>query len=1388
MKEKLTQSISGQYVLPIYESLRKNIVGIASAILFLLASNSTLSAQVVINELGIAPDISVCDGDQAKGGEFIELFNKGCASVDISCNVILFVGVTGTGSPEGWTITIPAGTVLPSCGYYVIGGSGKAFGSGGGGWGASGVGGTAWINPLGPVNLDISTSSTTSLGGNQPGNLVDKQGEVYLLSSSGTVLSSVSYNISKFSSASDYPGFSDGSSAGCGSLNPINAYPDSPNNVNGVWNTTTGSHSLALTSSGMYVATSTQTPGSATPAGDGGQMACSSGGPTAFATTFTNANCGAVNGSITIGATTGGTSPFTYSINGSAYTSTTLYSGLAAGTYTISVKDKNGCSVSKSVTISSNPGPSSSIGTTTNIACNGNSTGTATVTASGGTTPYNYTWTGGAITSGQGTSTASGLAAGTYTCTIKDANGCPTSKTVTLTQPAQALSVVPGTVKNVDCKGNATGSASVTVTGGTTTYTYTWTGGTIGSGQGTNTAGGLATGTYTCTVTDAHSCTANQVITITQPASSLTITSSSSVPTGCGVAVGSATVTVSGGTGTDTYSWSPAPGGGQGTNAATGLGAGNYTVTIHDANNCPQSQLFNITPAGGPSATISSVSPKCNTSCDGSATVVAGGGTGTITYSWTPSGGTGPSATALCAGTYTCTIHDGNNCANSQSITITAPAALAVSPASQTNILCKGNATGSASVTVSGGTTNYTYSWTGGAIGSGQGSNTAGGLAAGTYTCAVIDANGCTANQVFTLTEPANGLSLSIASQTNVLCKNDSSGVAVVSVSGGTMAYTYSWTGGLIRSGQGTNTAGGLSAGTYTCTVTDASGCTSSQTVTLTEPTAVLAVVISSKTNVGCNGNTTGSATVTASGGTTVYTYSWTGGTIGSGQGTVTISVLAAGTYTCTLTDAHGCSAMTTVNILQPASVLATTPFQSNVDCNGSATGIASVTASGGTPAYTYSWTGGTIGSGQGTNTAGGLAAGTYTCSILDSNACAASHVFTITQAPVIVLTPSSTSATCGNSNGTASVNASGGSGSYTYSWSPLGGTGATANNLPMGGPYTCTVTDSLGCSKTTSTSVINTGLPPVAGINASGSLNFCQGDSVHLVGTGGGTYSWSTGATTAQITAIAAGNYTVTVTNACGTATATSSVTIKPLPTPAITGPASICAGNSAVMTATGGTSYSWNTGQTTASITATTAGVYTVTATNACGSVQSTYTLQVNTVTAGFTADSTNGYAAFTVNFTSTSSPNAISWSWDFGDNTTGTGTSPSHTYTSTGTFNAVLTVTDANGCTSSFTLVIKVNELPSWVLVPNVFTPNGDGSNDLFIINAQGISEFDVKIYDRWGVELAEITNPKEGWDARTKGGVQASDGTYFYILKAKGNDLRTYDLKGFFTLVR
>jgi gliding motility-associated-like protein len=1384
MNKKLTTGTSSHFVKVICENGRKNIMRVLLAAILLLGANARFSAQVVINELGIAPTNSSIDA--GGGGEFIELFNKGCGPVDISCNVILYVGVSGGGNPEGWSITIPSGTILPSCGYYVIGGAGNVGGAGG--WQTLAVGGNAWNNPLAPsVNLDISASANSVMGGFRPGNLVDKQGEVYLLNSSGIVQSSVSYNIGSFNSSVDYPALSN-APGGCSALNNINTLADSPNNVNGTWNTTTGSHSLALTSSGVYVATSNQTPGAPTPAGDGGQMACSSGGPTALATTFTNANCGAVNGSITIGATTGGISPFTYSVNGSAYTSTTLYSGLAAGTYTISVKDKNGCSFSKSVTISSNPGPSSAIGATTNVACNGSSTGTATVTASGGTTPYTYSWTGGTITSGQGTSTASGLAAGTYTCTIKDANGCSTSKTVTLTQPAQVLSVVPGIVKNVDCKGNSSGSASVTVTGGTTAYTYSWTGGTIGSGQGTNTAGGLGAGTYTCTVTDAHACTANQVITITQPASSLAIASSSSVPTGCGVSVGSATVTVSGGTGTDTYTWSPAPGGGQGTNAASGLGAGNYTVTIHDANSCPQSQVFNITPAGGPSATISSIAPKCNTSCDGSATVVASGGTGTITYSWTPSGGSAATAAGLCAGTYTCTIHDGNNCANSQSVTITAPVVLAVSPASQTNILCKGNATGSASVTVSGGTTNYTYSWTGGTIGTGQGSNTVGGLGVGTYTCTVTDANNCTSNQVFTLTEPAGALSLSLTSQTNILCKNDSSGTAVVNASGGTTAYTYSWTGGLIRSGQGTNTAGGLSAGTYTCTVADANGCSSAKTVTLTEPTAVLAVVISSKTNVGCNGNTTGSATVAASGGTTNYVYSWTGGVIGSGQGTATISVLAAGTYTCTLTDANGCTAMTTVNITQPAAVLATTPFQSNVDCNGGATGVASVTASGGTPVYTYSWTGGAIGTGQGTNTASGLAAGTYTCSILDSNGCAASHVFTITESPVIALTSSSTSATCGKNDGTASVNASGGSGSYTYSWSPAGGTAATANNLPAGGPYTCTVTDSLGCSKTTSVSVTNTGLPPVAGISASGSLNFCQGDSVHLTGTGGGTYSWSTGATTAQITAVAAGNYTVTVTNACGTSTATSSVIIQPLPTPVITGPLSICAGNRAVMTATGGTSYSWNTGQTTASITASTAGVYTVTASNACGSAQSTYTLQVNTVTASFTADSTNGYAAFNVHFTSNSSPNAVSWSWDFGDNTSGTGPNPSHTYTTTGTFNAILTVTDANGCTSTYTVVITVTDLPSWIHIPNVFTPNGDGMNDLFFIDSKGITSMDVKIYDRWGVEMADLQSPKQGWDARTKGGSAASDGTYFYLLKATGDDNKTYDLKGFFTLVR
>ncbi|RYX77967.1 hypothetical protein EON76_07180, partial [bacterium] len=321
-----------------------------------------------------------------------------------------------------------------------------------------------------------------------------------------------------------------------------------------------------------------------------------------------------------------------------------------------------------------------------------------------------------------------------------------------------------------------------------------------------------------------------------------------------------------------------------------------------------------------------------------------------------------------------------------QSFTITQPAVLATT-GTQTNVSCNGGSNGSATVTATGGTGNYTYLW----APSGGTAATATGLAAGTYTVTVTDANGCTKTQIFTITQPA--VLATTGTQTNVSCNGGSNGSATVTATGGAGNYSYLWA----PSGGTAATATGLVAGVYTVTVTDANGCTKTQSFTITQP-ALLATT-AAQTNVSCNGGANGSATVTATGGAGNYSYLWAprGGTAATATG------LAAGTYTVTVTDANGCTKMQGFTITQPAALAATTA-QTNVSCNGGANGTATVNVSGGTGAYTYSWapSGGTAA------TATGLAAGTYTVTIKDANLCQTTQSFTITQPDALVVTTAS--------------------------------------------------------------------------------------------------------------------------------------------------------------------------------------------------------------------------------------------------------------------------------------------------------------------------------------------------------------------------------------------
>jgi len=577
---------------------------------------------------------------------------------------------------------------------------------------------------------------------------------------------------------------------------------------------------------------------------------------------------------------------------------------------------------------------------------------------------------------------------------------------------------------------------------------------------------------------------------------------------------GSATITPAGGA-SYTYAWSN----GKNTASITNLSAGSYTVTITDANGCKKYESFVVTqPAASVSAFALNTPVSCFGGSNGTATVVASGGTPGYSYSWAPTGGTGNKATGLAAGQYTCTITDANGCQTTATTVVTQPVAALSASAIKTDVSCNGGSNGTATVTASGGTGVYKYFWTpvGGTA------RTATGLSAGKYTCVVEDANTCQTSVEVTITQPV-ALAAS-ATKTDVSCNGGSNGTATVTASGGTGVYKYFWTpvGGTAR------TATGLSAGKYTCIIEDANTCQTSLEVAITQPTALSASFV--VTNVSCNGGSNGSVTVTRSGGTSPYSYSWSpgGGVAGTASG------LSAGKYTCTITDFNGCETSVEATVTEPPALSASIS-KTDVSCNGGMNGTATVTVSGGSGAgsYSYSWSpmGGTA------PTATGLSAGQYTCTITDAYSCQTFAETTILQPAPLSISKLQTDVSCnGGNNGSATVVVSGGTGTYTYSWSPGGGTGATASNLAPG-TYYCTITDGNSCQQSARFDISQ---PPALIVSTSKTDNTCingqLGNAAVTVsgGTPGYSYSWAPGGeTTSSISNLRAGTYTCTVSDA---------------------------------------------------------------------------------------------------------------------------------------------------------------------------------------------------------------------------------------------------------------
>jgi large repetitive protein len=976
-------------------------------------------------------------------------------------------------------------------------------------------------------------------------------------------------------------------------------------------------------------------------------------------------NDGSLNG---IGA--GGTPPYTYVWdNAQQFTpATSLFPGL----HFVTVTDAAGCTGTASGTITQPAAlqvPTSLLQT---VSCPGLNDGSISANPTGGTAPYTFNWSSGEITN-----PAVLLFAGPVSVTVTDANSCTFVATATMTEP-NALSIVMGIPTSVSCFGGNNGSVTVTVTGGTPTYTYAW---NINPNSGNNPIN-LPFGTHTVTVTDSRNCVGTAEVIITEP-TQLIANAVETTPVTCnGLSNGVISTTAIGGVPPYTYVWS----GGLGVqpNPST-CPAGLYTVTVTDANNCSVTTTVTVTEPILLSVTAVADNPTtCFGAFNGGATATGAGGVGSYTYQW-DNGSPNASATTLSAGPHSVTVTDANTCTASTTVTIIQPDVLAATATQNTAVVCNGQSNGSAATVVTGGTAPYIYIWNGGSALPNPAD-----LPAGPHTVTVTDANACTTTATVTISQPAILTATAVQTQA-ISCNGLTDGHASISAGGGIQPYTYLWS-----NGETLQSPTNFDDGTITCIVTDFNGCTTIATTTIFEPPLLTATTTSTSNS--CFEGADGTATVFGLGGISPYTYEWNVSQIID----PTAVGLAFGTYTVTISDVNSCTATATVQVGQPTEIVPTI-VPTNIQCFGNLSGVATVTATGGTTTspYTYLWS-----NGQVSGTASGLARGYYSVIVTDANGCTATEDITLTEPPILALSVNATNILCnGAQNGAVAVSPQGGTGAgtYIYQWNTLNNDITSQVNNLASGVYVVTVTDGNGCTKTAEVQVQE---PSIVVLSTAVTDISCNGAATGQIdvsvagGTGAYTYLWSDGAAqqTPTATGLTVGVYTVTVTDANNCSRTISAnvseptaMTLQMLQTPtkcymSADGSATVFVGG-----ASGSYAYNWSTspGQNGSTANNLPSGIYTVTVTDIalCTQTASVFVDQpaLLEVTMTMTPVRCNGETTgtATANVTGGTSGNNggynYSWTSAAAAQNTPTATNlPFGTYT--------VAVADANGCTAS------------------------------------------------------------------------------------------------------
>ena len=761
----------------------------------------------------------------------------------------------------------------------------------------------------------------------------------------------------------------------------------------------------------------------------------------------------------------------------------------------------------------------------TPITCFGGSNGTGTGISINGTPFFSYQWSTSPV---QTTQTATGLGVGSYVVAITDVTGCTLLDTVTIPSPPPGMTITR-TTTNVTCFGASNGTAGVTVSGGNPGYTYSWNSSPV---QTTAVATGLPRGTYTVVVTDQLGCELRDSSFVVGQPPQLTSNPTATAVSCFGASTGTATATASGGTPLYQYSWNTNPV--QTTMTATGLSFGTYTVSITDANFCSITRTVSNTQPPAITVTNSTTPVICFGGNSGTATTTASGGVPGYSYSWfTNPLQTTPTATGLTAGTFVVTVTDVNNCSRNDTVNVgTLPALTGTT--TTTPVFCLGGNNGTATITAGGGTPGYTYSWSTSPVQSGT---TASGLPIGAYTVTITDANGCQLQRNASVTQLPT-LTVTTSS-TPVTCNGGNNGTVMASAGGGTPPYTYSWNSTPV---QNADTATALFAGTYTVTVTDLNGCVVLGTAIVNEPPPLTGTTTT--TPVYCFGGTNGVASANVFGGTPGYQYTWSTVPV---QTTASATGLTNGTYGITITDSLGCTLTLVANVGTLPPIVPST-FFTEVSCAGGSDGTATVTAVGGSPAYTFTWLVSPPQTGQ---VATGLFAGTYDVEVRDIRNCVDTGSVIVLEPTPLQVSVSSTTVLCyGQATGTLSGSASGGVPGYQYVWNTVPSVTTTSVSGIAAGTYTLTARDSRGCLASGTTVVTQ---PALLQATTSFTQPLCFGGTdgtatgIPIGGTPPYTYLWNDAQTGQTAMGLSAGTYFVIVTDANACNTQTSVVVTQP-------------------------------------------------------------------------------------------------------------------------------------------------------------------------------------------------------------------------------------------------